>query len=75
MSLGWSDDFDEIGYTLLLCIIDISSKYAWVIPLRDKKGTSIVNAFQKDQMIQPENWTKYGLTKEVNFTTILLKNG
>ena len=23
------------------------SKYAWVVPLKDKKGTSIVNAFQK----------------------------
>ena len=23
------------------------SKYAWVIPIKDKKGTSIVNAFQK----------------------------
>ena len=23
------------------------SKYAWVIPLKDKKGTSIVNAFKK----------------------------
>ena len=22
-------------------------KYAWVVPLKDKKGTSIVNAFQK----------------------------
>ena len=31
----------------LLCIIDIFSKYAWVIPLKDKKGVSIVNAFQK----------------------------
>ena len=27
--------------------IDIFSKYAWVIPLKDKKGVSIVNAFQK----------------------------
>ena len=27
-------------------IIDIYSKYAWVIPLKDKKGASIVNAFQ-----------------------------
>ena len=25
----------------------MSSKYAWVIPLKDKKGTSIVNSFQK----------------------------
>ena len=31
----------------LLCAIDLFSKYAWVIPLKDKKGTSIVNAFQK----------------------------
>ena len=23
------------------------SKYAWVVPLKDKKGTSIVNAIQK----------------------------
>ena len=30
-----------------LCAIDIFSKYAWVIPLKDEKGTSIVNAFQK----------------------------
>ena len=31
----------------LLCAIDLFSKYAWVVPLKDKKGTSIVNAFQK----------------------------
>ena len=31
----------------LLCAIDLFSKYVWVIPLKDKKGTSIVNAFQK----------------------------
>ena len=35
------------GFRFLLCIIDIFSKYAWVIPLKDKKGISIVNAFQK----------------------------
>ena len=28
-------------------VIDIFSKYAWVVPLKDKKGVSIVNAFQK----------------------------
>ena len=28
-----------------LCVIDIFSKYAWVIPLKDKKVISIVNAF------------------------------
>ena len=34
------------GFRFLLCVIDISSKYAWVVPLKDKKGVSIVNAFQ-----------------------------
>ena len=29
-----------------LCVIDIFSKYAWVVPLKDKKGISIVKAFQ-----------------------------
>ena len=35
------------GIRFLLCVIDISSKYAWVIPLKDKKGITITNAFQK----------------------------
>ena len=34
-------------FRFLLCVIDIFSKYAWVVPLKDKKGISIVNAFQK----------------------------
>ena len=35
------------GFRFLLCIIDIYNKYAWFIPLNDKKGTTITNAFQK----------------------------
>ena len=35
------------GYRLLLCVIDIFSKYAWVVPLKDKKGVTITNNFQK----------------------------
>ena len=31
----------------LLCAIDLFSKYAWVVLIKDKKGVSIVNAFQK----------------------------
>ena len=30
-----------------MCVIDIFSKFAWVVPLKDKKGVSIVDAFQK----------------------------
>ena len=35
------------GNKYLLCAIDLFSKYAFVIPLKDKKGVSIVNAFIK----------------------------
>ena len=31
----------------LLCAIDLFGKYAWVSPLKDKKGITIVNAFHK----------------------------
>ena len=35
------------GIKYLLCAIDLFSKYAWVIPIKYKKGASIVNAFKK----------------------------
>ena len=35
------------GFRFLLCHIDIFSKYAWIVPIKDKKVISIVNAFQK----------------------------
>ena len=34
------------GFRFVLCVIDIFSKYVLVIPLKDKKGVSIVTAFQ-----------------------------
>ena len=37
--------FDK-GICALLCVIDIYSKYAWVIPLKDKNIITITNAFQ-----------------------------
>ena len=35
------------GFSFLLCASDIYTKYAWVIPLKDKKGITITDAFQK----------------------------
>ena len=35
------------GIKYLSCAIDLYSKYAFVIPLKDKKGISVVNAFNK----------------------------
>ena len=34
------------GIKYLLCVIELFSKYAFVVPLKDKKGISIVNTFQ-----------------------------
>ena len=33
--------------SLRKCAIDLFSKYAWVVPLKDKRGSGIVNAFQE----------------------------
>ena len=34
------------GIRYLLCVIDLFSKHAWVVPLKNKKSITIVNAFQ-----------------------------
>ena len=38
------------GIKYLLCAIDIFSKYTWVIPLKDKRGISIANAIQRNNI-------------------------
>ena len=50
----WAADLADVqliskfnkGFRFLLCVIDTYSKYAWVVPLKDKKGVSNGNAFQ-----------------------------
>ena len=34
-------------FRFLLCVIDIVSEYAWVVLLKDKKGVTTVDVFQK----------------------------
>ena len=34
------------GIRYLLCAIDLFSTYAFVVPLKDKKGATIANSFQ-----------------------------
>ena len=36
----------NIGIHFVLCVIDIYGKQAWVIPLKNKTGITITNAFQ-----------------------------
>ena len=50
----WDADLADIqltnkfnkGFRFSLCVIDVFSKYAFVIPLKDKNGVSIANVFQ-----------------------------
>ena len=48
------------GIRYLLCVIDLFSRYAWVIPLKNKKGESIVEGLKRYWMILIENQIKYG---------------
>ena len=58
------------GIKYLLCAIDLFSKYAWVVPLKDKRGISIVNAFQK---ITSKGRKPNKICKVANFTITFLR--
>ena len=53
-------------YRFLLCIIDVFSKYAWVVPIKDKTGKILVNAFKsvlksgrKPKSLQTDKGTEF----------------
>ena len=52
-------------YRYLLTCLDMFSKFAWVIPLKDKKGINVENALKK--FLNKENLNFYGRIKAKNF--------
>ena len=52
---------------IFISVIDIYSKYAWVVPLKDKKELQLLLLF-KTQTNQNTNQIKSEQTKAVNFT-------
>lgn len=55
----WSND--NQGYRYLLTVIDVFSKYAWCIPLKDKRGETVVQAFKTIHDGKPVNlWVDQG---------------
>ena len=57
------------GVRFLLCVIDIFSKYTWVVSLEDKKDIIITNTFQKNlNESNPKPNKIYEWKKGVNFT-------
>ena len=55
------------GFKFLLCVIDIYSKYSWVVPLKDKKGVDIVHAFYKILKQSPRKPHKIWVDKGSEF--------
>ena len=55
------EDYND-GYTFLLLVIDIFSKYGWIVPLKNKKGVSVAKALENIfQERKPEKlWTDKG---------------
>ena len=52
------------GYKYLLMIIDVFSKFGWIVPLKNKKGETVAKAFSR---VFKENTC--GLTKGKSFIT------
>ena len=50
------------GIKYLLCAIDLFIKYVWIVPIKNKKGTSIGNAFKKTL----SNSTKFPSNRKPN---------
>ena len=63
------------GIKYLLCAIDLFSKYAKVVPIKDKRTTTIVTAFQSILGSSKRKPNKIWLIKVVNFIIVFLKNG
>ena len=63
------------GFRFLLSVIDIFSKYVWVVPFKDKKGVSIVNAFQSILKKSNGKPDKIWVDKGIKFSNNSFKNG
>ena len=56
-----------------MCVIDIFSKYAWVISLKDEKGIIITNVFQKILKETNHKPNKIWVDKTFEFYNRLMK--
>ena len=63
------------GFRFLFYVIDIFSKYTWVVSLKDKKLISIVDAFQKILKESERKPNKIWVDKGSEFYNNYFKNG
>ena len=62
------------GFRFLLYLLGIYSKYAWVIPLKDKKGITITNTFQKTLNESKHKPNKMWVDKSSEYYKRLMKS-
>ena len=63
------------GIKYLLCVINLFSKYAWVVPLKDKKEVSIVNTSQSILYSSKRKPKKIWVDQGCEFYDNSFKNG
>ena len=63
------------GVKYLLCVIDLFSKYTFIVPLKDKKAASVVKGSKRLLVNQVDDQIKFGLIKGKSFTIKRLKIG
>ena len=65
---------DNNGFLYLLCIIDVFSKYAWVVPLKNKTANSVINGFQSVFDSSPRRPGRVITDKGKEFNNTCFKN-
>ena len=66
------------GYRYIFCLFDVFSKYAWVVPIVDKSGKTLVTAmkgFLKDRSPKSLKIDKGKEFKNTHFQTFLQSRG
>lgn len=76
----WAADLADVqdlsrhnkGVKYLLTVVDVLSKYAWVVPMKKKTGSEQKRAFES--ILKEDRKHDYRRIKEVNFITRRFKS-
>ncbi len=56
-------------YKYIMTVLDLYTRFAWAVPLKDKTGVTITNAFKNIFLHLNVNQNSYGSIVELNITT------
>ena len=67
---AFSKDNNEIKY--LLTVVDVFSKFIWIVPLKRKTGQEVADAFSR--ILKEQSHVRCGSTEVRNFIIWMFKN-